>query len=243
MIVSHKHKFIFIKTRRVAGTSIEVALAKHLGDNDIYASDDVVISPQTKQKYNIPRNHKGLFNPLPDIRYYLRHPNSPWRNKWRMTARHLANKKKFWGHMPAWIVKQRLPKEVWNDYFKFAIERNPWDKTISHYHWINKAKFNNTLTFDEYMDMGWFCLNYDMYTDYRDDGRVIVDKIIKYEDLNSELMQTLNGLGVPFTGLNERYRKSNRLNYRSFFSGKNRKYIEQVADIFRKEIKLHGYEF
>ncbi len=35
MIVSHKHKFIFIKTRKTAGTSVEIALSKICGKNDI----------------------------------------------------------------------------------------------------------------------------------------------------------------------------------------------------------------
>ena len=35
MIISHKHKFIFIKPIKVGGTSIEIALAKHCGVDDI----------------------------------------------------------------------------------------------------------------------------------------------------------------------------------------------------------------
>ena len=35
MIVSHKHKFIFFKSRKTAGSSIQVSLAKHCGPEDI----------------------------------------------------------------------------------------------------------------------------------------------------------------------------------------------------------------
>ena len=35
MIISHKYKFIFIKTRKTAGTTIEYNLSKYLGHNDI----------------------------------------------------------------------------------------------------------------------------------------------------------------------------------------------------------------
>ena len=35
MIVSHKHKFIFVKTVKTAGTSVEIALSRFCGENDI----------------------------------------------------------------------------------------------------------------------------------------------------------------------------------------------------------------
>ena len=35
MIISHKYKFIFIKTRKTAGTTIEYNISKYLGKNDI----------------------------------------------------------------------------------------------------------------------------------------------------------------------------------------------------------------
>ena len=35
MIISHRHQFIFFKTRKTAGTSIEMALAAHCGQDDV----------------------------------------------------------------------------------------------------------------------------------------------------------------------------------------------------------------
>ena len=35
MIISHRHKFIFVKTKKTAGTSIETLLASVCGEEDV----------------------------------------------------------------------------------------------------------------------------------------------------------------------------------------------------------------
>ena len=34
MIASHAHRFVFVKTRKTAGTSLEIALSRHCGPSD-----------------------------------------------------------------------------------------------------------------------------------------------------------------------------------------------------------------
>jgi len=39
MIVSRRHRFIFIKTHKTAGTSIEISLSRYCGASDIVSKD------------------------------------------------------------------------------------------------------------------------------------------------------------------------------------------------------------
>jgi len=52
MIISHKYKFIFIKTRKTAGTSIEAYFSQFCGDNDIVTP----LSNPDQVKSHKPRN-------------------------------------------------------------------------------------------------------------------------------------------------------------------------------------------
>ena len=72
MIISHKHKFIFLKTVKTAGTSIEIALSKYCGPDDIItpASPEDEIT-RSELGYPGPQN---CFSP---IRKYLGSVTSP----------------------------------------------------------------------------------------------------------------------------------------------------------------------
>lgn len=227
MIISHKYKFIFIKTKKTAGTSIELYLSQICGDNDVVTPINPQIEPHS------PRNFRGIWNPTPEIFHNDRQP-------FLRTCKHLLTAKKFYNHMPGPLVRNRVTEDVWNDYFKFCVDRNPWDKTISHYHMI-KARKDERLSFDDYLRRGNFCLNYPFYTD--PDDSLIVDKVIRYESLAEDFTTALASLGIPIIGNLERakgeYRQDKRP-YQSVYSDRQREIIEKV---FSTEIRLHGYQF
>ena len=100
--------------------------------------------------------------------------------------------------MPAFEIKNRVPADVWNGYFKFCVERNPWDKVLSHYH-MHAAREGGSLSLDEYLARGRFPINYFRYTD-RSGRKIIVDRILRYENLTAELSEVFAQLNIPFDG-------------------------------------------
>ena len=229
MILSHKYRFIFIKTAKTAGTSIEVFLSKHCGTTDIVTP----IRPPVEG--HEPRNYRGFINSLPEI---LERPG-----KLFSALQHsITSREKFFNHMPAALVQKRVPAFIWKTYFKFCVERNPWDKVLSHYH-MHNARAGGSLPLDEYLVRGRFPINYFRYTD-RSGRKIIVDRILRYENLLVDLGEVFEQLNIPFDGTLGVAAKSeyriDRRPYQQVFTDEQRRIVEKA---FAKEIELHGYRF
>ena len=175
MLLSHKYKFIFIKTYKTAGTSVEVELSKVMGENDIVTP---IIPPYDG---HVPRNHKMK----PELlRKILRRPA-------------------FYNHMPATSVRSAVGDRVFGSYFKFCVEREPVSKCISHYSMLKNSPDHNksgkSLTWEDYVSRKSFPVDHNQYIDAN--GTLLVDRILPYEDLSGALTQLASELGFSFAGL------------------------------------------
>lgn len=228
MIISHKYRFIFIKTRKTAGTSIEVMLSSLCDESDVCTP---IYPPEIG---HVSRNYKG--------RWSLGNEISRQRNGLNLkSATDWLKSRPFRNHSSAEDVKSRVSVSIWNSYTKFCVDRNPWDKTLSHFH-MCKQRSNPPKSFTEYLSAKELCLNYPLYSDRH--GKVLVDRVLRYEHLESELFALLDELGVPHLGrlqVNAKgnYRKDRR-HYREVYSDKQRAIVEQE---FAPEIALLGYQF
>lgn len=228
MIVSHKHQFIFLKTNKTAGTSIEIALSKVCGPDDIITR----ISPEDEAT----RRELGYRGPQNDKLSFPKHFFSNWK-AFVLTRGH------FYNHMSAGEVRAALGDEIWNSYYKFCFERNPWDRVVSLYYWRCQQEPRPSIS--EFLDSGVpKVLKRRGYGVYTIDDEVAVDRVCRFENLEQELEQVCNQrLGLPEKLVLPRaksgYRKDKR-HYRELLDDEDRR---KVAALFAREIALFGYEF
>lgn len=240
VIVSHARKFIFIKTLKTAGTSMEMALSKYCSEGDVLTG---LVPDEEEMRQEVAgigaQNHTW---PLED--YAL-----PKRVK-LMLRGHRDNK--FGEHTPAWLARQRLGEEIWNSYFKFAVARNPFDRAVSRYFYTkryfeerNLANFWDKDSFDQFLRYHPEQINenWRMYT-YRDE--IIVDEVVRYEHLESDLASVSARIGLDhnlFEDLREIRAKSD---YRP--AGATSRtvldpdHVDLIALLCSKEIERFGYD-
>jgi hypothetical protein len=231
MIVSHRHKFIFIKTRKTAGTSIEAFLAPHCGPDDILTP----ISPPVEG--HCARNDESRWPVWSEMAYFARQGRI---KEARLSLGHWQNRRKFFNHMTAEHARARLPRDVWSRYFKFCVERNPFDKSLSHFHMLKAQGMVEDL--DGYLQGDQLCRNSHIYTDGR--GRLLVDRVLRFENLDAEFGEVMERLGLPYGGQITVRAKSNyradRTGYREVLTPAQRARIEQI---YADEMAQFSYEF
>ena len=193
MIISHKHKLIFIKTFKTAGTSLEVFLSPHCGEDDVLAPIFSHIEP------HVARNYQGYFNPFPQLWHCMG-------RRARRILRELIQRKRFYGHINGQVSRDRIPAAIWNSYFRFCVERNPWEKALSYCHMKN-YRAGGKLTLEQYFARGKFRTNFEKYTDNK--GCLLADEVIWYEELAAGLGRFLKGWALPLMAVLEPVRNPN----------------------------------
>jgi hypothetical protein len=213
VIVSHQHRFVFMKTRKTAGTSVEIALSRVCGPDD-------VITPVLEESLRASLGGRGPQNfEAPPL------------------------ERKAFNHMPVSMVRRMLGRQRFESYFSFAVERNPWDAVVSLYHWhvrdsAEPAPFPAYVGSEA---VETFARKQQRI--YRLDGAVAVDRVLRYEALAPELAEVWRELGLPGEPDLPHAKGGTRpagASYRSYYDDASR---DRVAELFARPIRELGYEF
>lgn len=230
MIISHKHKFIFLKTNKTAGTSIEIALSRHCGPDDVITP----ISPPDEEI------RRSLGYPGPQN--YL----APWyeygpRDLFAL-ASHGRRKMRYFNHIGAGEVKAHIGENAWNSYYKFCFERNPFDRLISHYYWCHRSEPRPPMS--DFIRSGRpMALKRRGFGVYTIDGKVAVDRVCRYEAIAEELEEIRKAIGLPEPLVLPHAKGGTRADKRTYADVLGKEERDWVSSVFSDELRLLGYHF
>ena len=151
-------------------------------------------------------------------------------------------------HISAKDIRKKIGEEQYTKFFKFAFVRNPWDRLVSTYEYIlqSRAHPQHNLVkaaggFENFVEYETRSSNQGEFQKGRitdEKGDIIVDFIGRYESLSLDFMKICKVLGIneelPHVNASKRRRP-----YLQYYNSKT---LNLVAEKFRDEIELFGYD-
>ena len=155
-------------------------------------------------------------------------------------------------HLLAWQVREEVGRDVFRTYYKFAFVRNPWDRVVSQFAYMQRRPdlmdyvgMTSNTEFKAYLELirlkehvQWmpqvqFLLDHD--------GSLLVDRIGRLESFNEDCAQIFDALGLTLDQLPGHANRSKRQAFQYYYS--DIEAVEVVADMFAEDISFLGYEF
>ena len=120
-------------------------------------------------------------------------------------------------HMPASQICNQFPNTFGQSY-KFSFERHPIDKCLSHFAMLLNSPFHHEegkpTTWEKYLERGNFPIDTDLYTD--GEGKLIIDRLYKYEQMNEALADIAVRTGIKNRPLSIKEKSGFRYNIPTF---------------------------
>lgn len=233
MILSHDYRFIFVKPKKVAGTSLEILLSQFCGPDDI-------ITPIT-EKDEATRARLGFPGPR-NYRKRLRETNF---DDWRRLVLRRKEPLRFYNHISASEIRENIGGDIWNSYLKISIVRNPFDYAISRYFWESKS--GNREDFTKFLCENPQCLSENRrITEI--DGRDEIDFMVRYEHLQADLtalsqrLDLPKNLGAEISTVVAKSGIRPSLATMSQMYGRHPEAIDIVREHCRHDIERYGYD-
>jgi hypothetical protein len=245
LILSEKFKFVFIKGKRVGGTSVEIALSTICGLSDIVTPIAPVDELERMRLGASARNYAAVRER--EHAYVARIKTTP-RNA---LAQVPVPTERYYNHMPLREVIALYGPAV-ASFDIVCVERSPFAKILSWANWLASAEaylsggqLQSDLrmlrcSIDRIFETGEFAevKNIDLYRD--DDGRVAAHAL-RHENLEADLEAFLNSRGLTKLRHLPRAKaglKSERLDPLEFFSPYQ---LRTINDVFADEFDTFGY--
>lgn len=207
MIISERHKFIFVAIPKTGTHSIRRALRPHLGGDD-----------------------------LEQVQLFVR-KQFPISDLARLGH----------GHISLMQLKPYIEPDKFENFFKFAFVRNPFDRFVSYCAFMTREQ--KAFERDPKSVMRYFLftappVKHILFQPQHSfvtgpDGELLTDYVGRVEQMQSAFDAICERIGIPTVEL-EKANVSSRDDYRQYY---DQGLIEGVAKLYARDLELFDYEF
>lgn len=175
-------------------------------------------------------------------------------------------------HEAGRTIKERVGEDIWNSYFVFAMDRNPWDKVASNY-WYKRGYNHNQAGLAEKVSLlerilrnstgyPWSINSWLKYRAIKEsltryerprlprgtywytdkEGNPIIDCLLRFESRNEHMSYIADRLQLKFQSLSNQGTHT-RKSARNYQDEYSEWSKRFIADYFKKDLKLLNYKF
>ena len=206
VLVSHIYRFIYIKNLKVAGSSVESFFGRYC------------IDPKKEYHYNDGiSEHIDEFGIIGSRRSGVKNSDK-WKN-----------------HKDAKSIRNDLGKEKFDEYLKFCVIRNPYDKMVSLYYWEqSKLSFREFVKKTDINNLNIHSIN----------GKSVCDYFIRYEYLEEDIKTLCKKLKIDSYDISllPKHKSTQRENKKHWSEYYDDETKNIVYNKHKKEFELFGYD-
>ena len=152
-------------------------------------------------------------------------------------------------HLFATLIREEVGEKVFSEYFKFTIVRNPWEKAISQYFYMQRREdlrdfigMNADDSFITYLELIQLKSHVQWEPQYKfvcdEDENLIVDYVGRLEHMEKSANEIFEKLGLDAQINHEN--KTSHQHYSHYYDDHSKKL---VGKMFEKDIDLFRYSF
>ena len=153
-------------------------------------------------------------------------------------------------HTPAWWAKLKLPGQFFDNAFKFAFVRNPYDLAVSKYSFLRMNIHHRRHNTVSQQTFGEFLETESLRTLWRRDdqtrmlvgltGDLIVDHVYRFEQLGEAWQDLVRRLDLQDAKQLPHRNPSSRTDYKTYYGPAERKLVERI---WARDLDRFGYTF
>jgi hypothetical protein len=151
------------------------------------------------------------------------------------------------GHISLQQLRPHMDAEDFDGFLKFAFVRNPFDRFVSYCSFITREKCGFDRDPKAVMRHFLFVKPPEQHILFAPqhifvtgpDGALLADEVGRVEQMQESYDRMCKRIGIPTAALG-RVNSSSRGDYRRYY---DQPLIDGVADLYRRDLELFGYEF
>lgn len=151
-------------------------------------------------------------------------------------------------HLTPKKLKKYIDDNKWNNYYKFTVVRNPFDKLVSDYKWMIKCGIIKNKSFKEFVELAKDIVTNNKYSDNKYYDHFIpqhmyfedieYDYVCRFETLakDIEIVKKAINCQTKLPHVN----KTKKTNYKTYYDDDTRKIVSQL---YQKDLEQFNYVY